>query len=46
MYYIRTSSGSMMAITHKTNALASEKKPAAVVKPLKRSKKRATSESK
>jgi hypothetical protein len=46
MHYVRTSSGSMMAVTHKSNSQIAEKKQTAVVKPSRKSKKDPISESK
>ncbi|MCZ6804645.1 MAG: hypothetical protein O7D86_12135 [Proteobacteria bacterium] len=46
MNYIRTFSGSMMAITPKTNTLIAVEKQTVVVKPSKKSLKDSTSKSK
>jgi len=46
MNYIRTSAGGMMAIRFKTNASASDKKQAILIKPAKELKKCSPSESK
>ncbi len=46
MYYVRTSSGCMMAVTPKTNTHIAKKKQTAVVKSSRKSKKGSTSESK
>jgi hypothetical protein len=43
MNYVRTSSGSMMAIKFKTNTLISDKKQAVTVKPRRDSKKESLS---
>ncbi len=46
MNYIRTSSGSMMRISFKTNTLNTDKKQTTVVKPTKESKKDSSAKSK